>query len=52
MGLRFDRRGVGFGVVVSALLICLGTANCEPAFAQQPVVDKLVLAETIQPAIR
>ena len=49
MGQRFDRRGIGFGAVVSALLLCLGTANSEPAFAQQPVVDKLVLADTIQP---
>jgi membrane-bound serine protease (ClpP class) len=54
MGQLFDRRGIGFGIVVSALLICLGTINGESAFAQQPVaqqpvVDKLVLSDTIQP---
>ena len=56
---RFDPREIAFAVVVSALLICLGTAKSEPAFAQQPVpqqpvaqqpiVDKLVLSDTIQP---
>jgi membrane-bound serine protease (ClpP class) len=54
MGQRFDRRGIGFGAVVSALLICLGATYGEPAsaqqpVAQQPVVDKLVLSDTIQP---
>ncbi len=49
MGQRFVRREIGFGIVVSALLTCLGATNCKPAFAQQPVVDKLVLSDTIQP---
>ncbi len=54
MGQRFVRRGIGYGIVVSALLTCLGATNCESAFAQQPVaqqpvVDKLVLSDTIQP---
>jgi len=49
MGLRFDRTGIGFVAVVSALLIGLGTTNGEPAFAQKPFVDKLVLSDTIQP---
>jgi membrane-bound serine protease (ClpP class) len=54
MGQRFDRREIAFAVVVSALLICLGTTNSESAFAQQPLaqqplVDKLVLSDTIQP---
>jgi membrane-bound serine protease (ClpP class) len=54
MGQRFDRRGIGFGAVVATLLIFLGTISGEPAFAQRPVaqqalVDKLVLSDTIQP---
>ena len=54
MGQRFVRRGIGFGIVVSALLTCMGATNCKSAFAQQPVaqqpvVDKLVLSDTIQP---
>jgi membrane-bound serine protease (ClpP class) len=49
MRLRFDRGRIGLGLVVAAVLIGIGVANGHSVFAQQAVVDKLILDDTIQP---
>jgi len=47
---RFDRgRRSELALVVAVLLIGVGMARGRAAIAQQPVVDKLVLDDTIQP---
>lgn len=50
MGERFGRgRRSGFALMVAVLLIVVGLAASRYAIAQLPVVDKLVLDDTIQP---
>lgn len=49
MRLRSDRGRIGLGFVAAAVLIGLGVANSHSVFAQQAIVDKLILDDTIQP---
>jgi membrane-bound serine protease (ClpP class) len=49
MSLRFEQGRFGLGIVVGVLLVGAAMSNGRPAMAQQPVVDKLVLDDTIQP---
>lgn len=46
---RFERRRFDFGLVAAALLMAAALGDAHATFAQQPVVDKLVLDDTIQP---
>ncbi len=49
MSLRFERETIGFGLVAAILLVGATLTNAPAARSQQPVVDKLVLDDTIQP---
>ena len=46
---HFRKRLIGFGMMAAGLWIVLGFGFNLHAVAQQPVVDKLVLDDTIQP---